>query len=246
MPYPLGHGGACEMTAATISISTCCSLYSIFVNYFSDFEQLIVEAKAADMLDTEWRSLRSKNIYAFHKASLPLTKVEIQSGVSYGNVWHRLQDNVLSPLVKDVMFLLLHNKLPVMERLYRIRVANDPYCLSCPGAEIQDIHHYFSDCINVVSVWSHIRKMLLQMLGMSVNDQSVTNWDLLNLIFPNQHFESECTWLIGNYVSYVWNAIYIKGQCVISFDQLFGFLKFKFKSDQIGARKPMCQLPWFS
>ena len=59
--------------------------------------------------------------------------------MDYKLVWRRLHSVAVNPGGGDVLFLLVHNKLPVPERLFRIGVRNDPYCLHCPGAEMADI-----------------------------------------------------------------------------------------------------------
>ena len=44
------------------------------------------------------------------------------------------------------IYLLLHNKLPVAERLFRIGFKNDPYCLNCPQAVKADVEHFLCQC----------------------------------------------------------------------------------------------------
>ena len=96
-------------------------------------------------------------------------------------VWKRLQSGAVNPDGRDVLFLLIHNKLPVPERLFRIGVRNDPYCLQCPGAEVADIEHFFCSCKRTGEAWSWMR---LKILGLSNQGLLSSNWELLNFFLP--------------------------------------------------------------
>ena len=41
----------------------------------------------------------------------------------------------------------------------------------------------------------------------------------------------------------VWRSIFVKGAVELNADQFFGFLKFKYKADQLGARLPLNPIP---
>ena len=92
------------------------------------------------------KTLSNKIVYMEMTSSFPPPKVVFDSNRDYSVVWRRLHNPVVDSKAKDVMFLLLHNKLPVKERLFRIGLKNDPYCLKCDGAEINDIVHFFCSC----------------------------------------------------------------------------------------------------
>ena len=102
-----------------------------------------------DMLESEVvtansiKTITNKAVYADMTSSLPPPKVVMEDNKDYSVVWGRLHNPVVNHRARDVMFLLLHNKLPVQERLFRIRLRADPYCLSCVGAEIGDVVHFF-------------------------------------------------------------------------------------------------------
>ena len=61
----------------------------------------------------------------------------------------------------------------------------------------------------------------------------------MNLLFPGSADENEAVWLVGTYVAWVWKEVYMHGRSWIKADQFFGFLRFKYKSDQLGARLPI-------
>ena len=111
-----------------------------------------------------------------------------------------LHCSVVDARARDVMYLLLHNKLPVQERLFRIKLKNDPYCQRCVGAEIADIEHYFSQCDGIVGTWTLVKKEILR-YGKFHNN--VDDWRILNLLFPKSRLDKELTWLISSYFLYV-------------------------------------------
>ena len=55
-------------------------------------------------------------------------------------------------------------------------------------------------------------------------------------------WENEAVWLLGNYIERVWK-IMSKGAQVIKEEEFFGFLRFKFRLDQSGARVAMSDIP---
>ena len=128
----------------------------------------------------------------------------------------------------------MHHKLPVKERLCRIGLAGDPYCTYCLGATICDYEHYFCSCITVTEAWEDTKSILEDLLGVSVENSC-----FISLDFPKSDYENEVTWILGLYVDYVWGALQKDGNSKIDRDKWFGFLKFKYKTDQLGARRPL-------
>ena len=59
----------------------------------------------------------------------------------------------------------------------------------------------------------------------------VSDWDIINLFFPNTSRAREILWLVSNYILYVWETVHIKKQ-EVKLDKFFGFLTFKFKMSQ--------------
>ena len=72
---------------------------------------------------------------------------------------------------------------------------------------------------------------------------NVTDWDVINLFFPNSSCGQEILWLVSTYVLYVWETVHIKKKEVEP-DKFFGFLTFKFKMHQatmLGLDHVLCQ-----
>ena len=142
----------------------------------------------------------------------------------YSGVWQKLHSFVINQEDRDILYLLIHNKLSIPERLHRIKVRRNPYCLSCPNT-VCDVVHYFCLCCKTERCWSWLKLKIFHYCPSQISD-----WDLLNLFIPNTPFLKEILWMIGIYVSYAWRAIEKgnKGLCV---EKFFGFLSFKYKED---------------
>ena len=165
--------------------------------------------------------------------SKPVPKVEQEAGFSYKEVWRRVSCSVLTPSARDSLYLLIHNKLPVRERLFRIGLAVDPYCEVCLSAEVCDIEHFFCSCCRVSQVWQEVRAMLGRVVG--VNCDNCSDLQLVSLQFPGSMGGRQGVWLMGTFVSWVWEEIFIRGAPVLKKEHFFGYLKFKYKiAHQLG------------
>ena len=189
-----------------------------------------------------WTRSTNQMVYRKYSSSFPLTKLEVDSGENLQQVWKRLCSPSLTSLIRQSLFLPIHNKLPLKERLFRIGLENDPYCVYCiekVGSFICDREHTFCTCSSVLSLWRSIRDVVDTLVG------NASCLDLLTLNFNGGDYDDEVTWLIGLYVHEIWKVA-TSGGGTISHDELFGFLKFKFKQEQHGAQKKMKSLPNFS
>ena len=149
------------------------------------------------------KTITNKAVYAEMTSSFPPPKVVMESGRDYGKVWSRLNSSVVEFRARDVMFMLLHNKLPVQERLFRIRLRADPYCVHCSSAEIADVEHFFCCCVKSLEVWSWLKRKVMLLVG---QQHQVVDWDLLNLFLPPSDYEQEIVWLVSSYVMYLWDC----------------------------------------
>ena len=152
----------------------------------------------------------------------------MQSDRDYSTAWKRLHSPVVDGKARDVLFLLLHNKLPVKERLFRIGLSNDPYCNKCAAAEVNDIVHFFCTCEAVWNTWSWLKRQVLQLGNM---DASVVDEDVVNLLYVNSIHDAEIVRLVSTYVLYVWEMVHVR-RLEVKLDKFFGFLTFKYKMHQ--------------
>ena len=74
--------------------------------------------------------------------------------------------------------------------------------------------------------------------------QSMSNWKLINYMWPSCNNDLELTWLMGNYITQVWLAH--QANSFVKKEEFFGYLMFKFKADQLGSRRTMNPIPWLN
>ena len=89
--------------------------------YFAYIADLVAEMIISEKVTAETiKNLKNKTVYAELTSSFPPPKVVMESNRDYSSAWKRLHSPVVDGKARDVLFLLLHNKLPVKERLFRI------------------------------------------------------------------------------------------------------------------------------
>ena len=120
--------------------------------------------------EDNWRVVRNKDIYAMMCADLGAPAIERKHGFSLTHSWRNLYNDCLLSSARELIFLLIHNKLLVKERLFHIRQAIDPYCQFCMdhnvGAIICDIDHYFCSCSRISKIWCVLKSLILKLLDM--------------------------------------------------------------------------------
>ena len=107
-------------------------------------------------------------------------------------------------------------------------------------AVINDYEHFFCTCPNLVSPWMHLKNIVANLMQF---DDDIQNFDLVSLRFSKRAFETEITWIIASYVNEVWKLIHKSKVQHINRDKLFGFLKYKYKKDQLGSRMQLQLIP---
>ena len=91
--------------------------------YFGHIGEIFADMIATDTLtEDNIRLLTNKDVYAEMTSTFPPPKVARESERDYGIVWTRLHSDVVEYRARDIMYLMLHNKLPVQERMFRIRL----------------------------------------------------------------------------------------------------------------------------
>jgi len=212
---------------------------NVVPDYYADIEFLIIEGQIDDLVTVnEWKLLTNKIIYRRMMENIDPPRIEIEAGISFKNVWQNISQPVLSSSAADISFLLVHNKLPVGERLFRVGVKIDPYCDFCPGAQFCDIEHFFCSCSRVDTVWSWVKDKVLILVG-----ETVENSDLVRYILPACSAMKEVVWLWGIYFEKTWKDLHLHGYERLNADEFFGYLKFKYKADQLGARHSLEYIP---
>ena len=146
-----------------------------------------------------------------------------------------IQHDCLVSTERERIFLLIHNKLIVKERMFRIGTASDPYCTLCldqeEGAVECDIDHYFCSCVRVASLWVKIRSLVIALLD--IEDTNVSNSSIIRMNIPMNTCPG-AIWIVGAFISAVWNT---RDTVTICKEEFFGYLKFKFRAVQMGTRQ---------
>ena len=89
-----------------------------------------MEGKIADLISKDnWRAVRNRDIYSGFCSDLFPPKIEGDTGISFHRAWRNLQNDSLLSKQRELLYLLIHDKLPVKERLFRIGQEIDPYCV---------------------------------------------------------------------------------------------------------------------
>ena len=127
------------------------------------------------------------------------------------------------------MYLLIHNKLAVPERLFRIGFRDNPFCSVCPGDIPADLVHFFCLCSRTNNCWRWLRSA---MVNMSPVLNFCSDWQLLNLDFPSNNQENQITWLISTFVDLVWTEFIHTQNGLLDLGKVFGYLTFKYRLGQ--------------
>ena len=207
--------------------------------YYTYYADLVAEMMISEKVSAESvKTLKNRTVYAEMTSSFPPPKVVMESNRDYSTSWRRLHSPVVDCKARDVLFLLLHNKLPVKERLFRIGLGHDPYCLKCAGAEVSDIVHFFCSCEAVYNTWSWLKRQVVQwgQMGAGVED-----WEILNLLYVSTSHDAEIVWMVSSYVLYVWEMLHVK-KLDVKLDKFFGFLTFKYKMHQTTSQHQLKNL----
>ena len=53
----------------------------------------------------------------------------------------------------------------------------------------------------------------------------------------------DLVWVLGTYLDKVWEEIHVRGKIRLRWEVFFGFLKFKYKAAQLGARLSLGIIP---
>ena len=166
-------------------------------SYFQSLAYVIADTRIRDLLcPVNWKTVTNRMAYQSHLSTYAAPKVEIEAGLSLAIVWGRFSLPTLSAETRDILYLLIHNKLPTQERLFRINKVQDPFCELCENHMQGDVIHYFCLCKSVANAWNGVRSILDNLLQGNVSD-----FDLLNLRYSKCCFEDEVIWLIGAYVN---------------------------------------------
>ena len=140
----------------------------------------------------------SPNIYSTFMETPPPPKVVNRwPERPWPSVWRRLWHTGLHHDEANLLFLLLHNILPLRGRLARFGVSDGANCRLCPG-QLETATHFFCGCIRVADNWQQLLLALLPILG-PIGDE-----DLLLLAWPPSPRDDDVTIAVALFVHQVW------------------------------------------
>ena len=194
--------------------------------HFNKVADLVTNVGLLESVDlAAWNGLTNKMIYQSFAELFSRTKIEREASSDMSLVWSRLISLKRNRVVQETSYLLVHNKLPVQERLFRINLSKDPYCPFCQTASFQDVFHFFTLCARVEVYWSWTKSLAISLL----DARNVNEEDLIVFNWPKSRRDGDITWLIGHYVFIVWDMLSVRRLSAINNTEFFGFMRFKYK-----------------
>ena len=158
----------------------------------------------------------------------------------WNDIWQRLNHPVLTSKVRDIMFLVIHNILPTMDRLHRLNMRDNAICKKEDG--IEDVEHLFTGCVRTQVAWAWTRRKVIHLMPDWV-DQFPSNFELLHLAYEAL-LNTEILWVISTYCSYVWNEKVKSGNNYeICVDKLRSFMMQNYQENQF-SQNPLAYIPF--
>ena len=179
----------------------------ILTPYFQHMRALLVGGLTlGDFSASHLNLVTAKNLYLGFTSTFPPPKVTLKYDIEWEKVWGRLQNPVLEPMSREVLFMIVHNIVANKDRVHKFNMTVSPNCPAC--GVVQDNVHLFCQCLSVREAWFWIRQ---RVLGMLPADCGVTSdFELLHLMFASNLLENEIVWLLGVYVQLVWDQVVCK------------------------------------
>ena len=198
-------------------------------------------------------------IYQENTRTFPPPKITYKHDLNWTLVWKRLKSDVHDSTAKDILFRIIHNILPNRQRLFRMNKCADPFCENeavwrevegplnesvsnrsnmkiVVGGEIEDNLHLFSSCGKTRESWLWLRRIVLEFLP--PNSESLSNWEIIHLAFPQYLYENSILWLISSYCEIVWTDS-VKRRQNLDSRKVISALKNRYMLHQMSNRKQL-------
>ena len=161
-----------------------------YIKHLHDLLEVAIDREVIDV--NNLKLANAKNIYKDYTTTFPTPKIMDKYQLPWNDIFKRLWNPVLEPPVQSLMFLLIHNILPVRTRLFRLKLANDNKCLEDHLEE--DVEHVFCHCVKTRECWQWVRWKITDEL-IPVNFPVPSDFELLNLCFESP-LEKEIIWIV--------------------------------------------------
>ena len=185
--------------------------------------------------------ISTKELYLSYTETMPPPKVELKYiDRDWPLIWKRVNSGVLQPSARNILFLIVHEKLATRERGHRIlgHIYESPLCQSC-FREPETIMHKIALCKHVKEAWDSLRELMesIDQLVLFESDHS-----LLNLCFTRLLEEDTILWLLGEYVCFINTEVIINSR-IATRQNLFGHLEARRQSCQTLRIPPISRIP---
>ena len=201
--------------------------------YFQFLRDLFEEAVRMEVVKVDRLDLvTAKKIYKEYTSALPTPKIMDKYQLPWNIVFKRLWDTVLEPPVQSLMFLMIHNVLPIRTRLLRLNMVNTDKCKE--DGLLEDVEHVFCHCVRTRDGWQWIRWKITNDL-IPLNFPIPSDFELLNLCFESPH-DKEIIWLVGSFVHLTWEILQTSAGH-IDVDRMKIHLQLLYKMNQTGQNK---------
>ena len=177
----------------------------ILTQYFQRVETSLKEAFTLGLvLPGRLGEVKAKSLYLEFTSTLPPPKVVYTNpGRRWNIVWKRLEDPVIPPQGRDLLFSILHNIYKNKQRLHRMNQHPTGNCNSC--REVETNIHLFTSCPRTQGLWIFIKDIVLRLIPgtLVLDDQR-----LLGLDFPGGQRTTEVLFLVSHYVVFIHQSRY--------------------------------------
>lgn len=141
--------------------------------------------------------------------------INIFPSVNFKDVFHRLYNSFIDKYIRDVMFRLIHDILPVSYYMHNIGVYKNNKWIFCK-IHIETISHLFYECAFVKPLVNIVKNFLN-----IISDNQFQQFNLSHIRFHSFPFvilcketESLCLFLIALLVYIIW-----KVRCIVKFEK---------------------------
>jgi hypothetical protein len=145
------------------------------------------------------REVTAKGLYESFTETPPPPRVEAKlPHLDWPLIWSRLHSSSLTLQERDFMFRLLHNILPVPERMARINPGASGLCPRCPDSTAS-VLHTFTECVHTSDIWLSLFFNIHHFFPVIP-----TNQELLLLSFQRTPRDTDITASIVTFAMLVW------------------------------------------
>ena len=137
---------------------------------------------------------------------LSIVKIRVEEknkNVIWKNVWENLNNESLTSQVFSSWYKIVHDIVPVNQRLNKINLEQTSICKLCNGEDT--LLHRLTSCNKVIGYWKYVRKKIAAILR--TRDYNIKSGVLIypDFKFPFKQRNNSLCWIIGNYCNFIFD-----------------------------------------